>query len=263
VVQQAKDLLERPEVRSLATDEQKLRQVYQIAFQRPPDADELRLATQFLAAQTAAAALPEPPAWSYGYGHFDEATGRMENFTPLPHWTGYAWQGGTNLPDPKLGWVILNADGGHVGNDQNHAAIRRWRAPRDGGISITGELSHPSDKGDGVRARVVSSRLGALGEWTAKNSQTPTKPDRVEVKRGDFLDFVTDCRQSVEFDSFHWAPVIRMLSYPGKPNADERREWNAKSDFSGPAKAPEKRPLTPWEKYAQVLLLANELVFVD
>ena len=206
---------------------------------------------------------PEMPAWSYGYGQFNDATRQVEHFAPLPHWTGYAWQGGTNLPDAKLGWVILNADGGHVGNDQNHAAIRRWRAPRDGVVSITGELNHPSDKGDGVRARVVSSRTGLLGEWTAKNNQAAVKLDRVEVRRGDHLDFVADCRQTVEFDSFHWSPVIKMVSESGKPSTDEAGEWNAKADFSGPKKPPEKRPLTAWEKYAQVLLLANELMFVD
>jgi len=262
VVQQAREWLQQPEVKSLPTDPQKIQQVYQIAFQRAPDPDELKLAQKFLEAQ-ADPAPPEPPPWSYGFGKFDEAAQRVESFQPLPHWTGYAWQGGTNLPDPKLGWVILNADGGHVGNDQNHAAIRRWRAPRDGVVSLTGVLDHPSDQGDGVRARVVSSRLGLLGEWTARHSQTPTRLDRLEVKRGDFIDFVTDCRQSVEFDSFRWSPVIQLISAPGKTATEETREWSARTDFSGPRKAPEKRPLTAWEKYAQVLLLANELIFVD
>jgi hypothetical protein len=85
----------------------------------------------------------------------------------------------------------------------------------------------------------------------------------VEVKRGEHLDFVADCRQTVEFDSFHWSPVIKVISESGKPSMDEPREWSAKTDFSGPKKPLEKRPLTAWEKYAQVLLLANELMFVD
>jgi hypothetical protein len=263
VVQQAKELLERPDVKSAATDEQKLRQLYEIAFQRAPGEEETRAALKFLASQKAADVPPEPPAWSYGFGHFDTASRQVANFTVLPYWTGYAWQGSTNLPDPKLGWVLLNADGGHVGNDQNHAAIRRWRAPRDGAISISGELNHPSDQGDGVRARVISSRQGALGEWTAKNNRTPVRLDRVEVRRGDFLDFVTDCRQSVEFDSFHWSPVIQALAGGARADRDEPREWNAKTDFKGPSKPVERRTLSPWEKYAQVLLLANELIFVD
>jgi len=263
VVQQAKDLLARPEVRSLPTDEQKIRQLYQITFQRAPDADELKLAQRFLSVQDAAVETPELPTWSYGFGKFDDARKQIENFTPLPHWTGYAWQGSTNLPDAKLGWVLLNADGGHVGNDQNHAAIRRWRAPRDGAIRITGELNHPSDKGDGVRARIVSSRTGPLGEWTAKNQKAAVKLDRVEIKRGDWIDFIADCRASVEFDSFHWSPSIKMIAESGKPSSDDPREWGAKTDFAGPQKPKEKRPLTNWEKYAQVLLLANELMFVD
>ena len=47
------------------------------------------------------------------------------------------------------------------------------------------------------------------------------------------LDFVTDCRQSVEFDSFTWAPIIRFIDDTAKPSNDERAEWNAKTDFSG------------------------------
>ena len=262
VVQQAKSLLARPEVQARSSDEQKVRQLYQIVFQRAPDAEELKWAGQFIAGQ-ADPPPPPPPAWNYGFGKFDETSRRVEHFTPLPHWTGYAWQGGTNLPDPKLGWVILNADGGHVGNDQNHAAIRRWRAPRTGVVKLSGLLHHPSDQGDGVRARIVSSRHGLLGEWTARHGQTAIELDHVEVKQGDFIDFVTDCRQSVEFDSFHWAPTIKMIAEPARPSPEDKGEWNAKIDFSGPQKPPETPRLTVWEKYAQVLLLANELIFVD
>ena len=263
VVRQAQQLLARPELKSAASDDERFQRLHGIAFQRAPDTEELKLAKKFISAQDAANAPAEPPEWSHGYGRFDETTRRVAGFTPLPHWTGYAWQGGPELPDPQLGWVILNPDGGHVGNDQNHAAIRRWRAPRDGVVSVSGEIHHPSDQGDGVRARVVSSRLGPLGEWTAQHGQTGTKIDRVEVKRGDLLDFVTDCRASVAFDSFHWSPVLKMISEAGKPDPDAVCEWSARTGFAGPPKPVENRPLSPWEKYAQVLLLANELMFVD
>jgi hypothetical protein len=80
------------------------------------------------------------------------------------------------------------------------------------------------------------------------------------VKAGDTIDFVTDCRDDVGFDSFIWAPTIK---YSGKNKAgDEKVEFSAKADFG--AKPPEKpKPLSPWEKYAQVLLDSNELFFVD
>jgi hypothetical protein len=308
---QARRLLERPEIQSAVGDEERIQRLYGVALQRRADAEEVKLARKFIAVQEAASAPAEPApssTWSYGYGKFDESTRRVTGFTALPHWTGYAWQGGPELPDPQLGWVILNADGGHVGNDQNHAAIRRWRAPRDGVVSVTGELNHPSNQGDGVRARAVSSRLGPLGEWTAQHQKVSTPIGRIEVKRGDILDFVTDCRASVSFDTFHWAPVIKMISEATKPAHEaERRaparlgpsvdraeqelgapsrsrgalrasnsgsslpeattEWSAQAGFAGPAKPAEKpveKPgLSPWEKLAQVLLLSNELMFVD
>src|SRR5262249_39539676 len=252
-------LAARVEASGVHGEEARIQRLYELVFQRSPDADELALGRKFLASQ-AEPPEPAPPPWSYGYGQYEETSRRVTEFTPLPHWTGYAWQGGTNLPDPKLGWVILNADGGHVGNDQNHAAIRRWRAPRDLVVSIRGELNHPSDKGDGVRARIVSSAQGLLGEWTARHERVATGLDRVAVKRGEWIDFVADCRQSVEFDSFHWAPALHAEVKPGagsKPT-EETTEWNAKNDFSGPAKPKERRALSAWEKYAQVLLLANE-----
>ncbi|MFN0218436.1 MAG: PSD1 and planctomycete cytochrome C domain-containing protein, partial [Hyphomicrobium sp.] len=213
VVQQAKALLERGDVKAARDDDAKLRRLHQAAFQRAPDADELRLAREFLRAQPAeAATVPAPPpAWQYGWGEFDEATKRVKQFTPLPHFTKYAWQGGEKLPDATLGWVLLSADGGHPG-DPRHAAIRRWTAPRDGLVAIRGELNHPGRVGDGVRARVVSSRKGELGQWLAFHTNAPTKLNRVEVKRGDTLDFVADCRHDENTDSFQWAPTVRYAA---------------------------------------------------
>jgi hypothetical protein len=99
-----------------------------------------------------------------------------------------------------------------------------------------------------------------VGEWTVHHEKKETDVDRLEVRAGDLIDFVTDCRESVAYDSFSWAPTIRyeMRSRKGP----ERRLWSAKSDFAGP---PREKPkaLDPWTKYAQVLLISNELMFVD
>ena len=119
-------------------------------------------------------------------------------------------------------------------------------------IRITGELNHPSEQGDGVRARIVSSRRGELGQWIAQHQSVPVTLDRVEVKRGDVLDFVTDCRASVAFDSFHWAPAIKLISPEDKSAPDQPRAWSAKADFGGPPKEKPKPALTAWEKYARV-----------
>jgi hypothetical protein len=205
--------------------------------------------------------VPGATNWEFGYGGFDEGPSRVRGFQTLPFFTGRAFQGGAVLPDPKLGWVTLNETGGHPGNDPEHAAIRRWIAPRDGTITITGTLAHPEAKGDGVRGRIVSSRLGLLGQWLAHNNKQDTHFERAQVWQGDTIDFVTDCNGTVDYDSFTWSPTIRYDS-ERKSAPGEREEWNASNDFMDTARALHP-PLDGWQKYAQVLLMSNELVFVD
>jgi hypothetical protein len=267
VVQQAGKLIARPDVQHASTTGDKLAQLHRICFQRPPDKDELLLAKRFIETQATNQPAVESPAWQYGWGAFDKQAKRTKSFSALPHFNSYSWQGGKELPDAQLGWVLLNAEGGHPGNDQQHAAIRRWVAPRDGRVAIYGELHHPEDKGDGVRARVVSSASGLAGEWTAFKSKTSTPVEKLPVKRGDLIDFITDCRESVSHDSFTWSPKIKYMASEGASSASstassERVEWDAKADFAGPVKE-KPRSLDVWQKYAQVLLLANETLFVD
>jgi hypothetical protein len=172
-----------------------------------------------------------------------------------------AWQGSAKLPDAKLGWVLLTAEGGHPANASIGGAIRRWTAPCDGAIAVNGMLGHRQKDGDGVRARIVSSQAGELASWTAHNTDAETMMSRIEVKKGDTIDFVVDCRENETSDSFVWAPVIRLVEAPGNA-AGGTQQWSAAAEFRGPEAKPRKT-LTAWERYAQVLLLANEFMFVD
>jgi hypothetical protein len=178
------------------------------------------------------------PGWHYGYGRLDEAAGFVAEFHPLPHWTGSAWQGGPALPDPKTGWALLHATGGHAGNTPDFAAVRRWTAPRDGKLSIHGTLGHPSASGDGVRGRIVAQKKGRLGEWTAHNSQADTAVDVFDVSAGETIDFVVDCRENHNTDSFTW-PVT--LTFDGRTIASQET-------FRGPPPpAAEAQAALAWE----------------
>ena len=89
------------------------------------------------------------------------------------------------------------------------------------------------------------------------------KIEALEVKMGDTIDFVVDFNANLNNDDFKWAPVIKSKGpAAGSPSGEYAGEWGAKKDFSGPPEPPPK-PLSPWEKYAQVLLLSNEFIFVD
>ena len=174
-------------------------------------------------------AKPLPPLWQFGYGAFDPESNTTSEFQLLPHWTGSAWQGGGELPDPQLGWVIVRADGGHPGKNPGFSAIRRWTSPADGIVKVTGTLQHLSENGDGVRGRIVSSSGGLLGEWQAKNGETATTVDEITVSAGETVDFITDCIAHETSDSFNWRFEIALV-------ADETviAKWDSVSGFHGP-----------------------------
>jgi hypothetical protein len=114
-------------------DDERVQAMFRRVLGREPSTAEVAEALQLVRN----ASTTDPPAerqsiadWKYGFGAFDDATQRVKGFTPLPHFTGTAWQGGPSWPDQKLGWVQLTATGGHPGNDRQHAAIRRWTSSR-------------------------------------------------------------------------------------------------------------------------------------
>ncbi|MGV3719794.1 MAG: PSD1 and planctomycete cytochrome C domain-containing protein [Actinomycetota bacterium] len=258
----ARGLLARPGIGTQKTGEEKIRQLYRVIFGRSPAPEEVTLGLSFLKKIAAEKEAPvaETTAWQYGYGEYDPSAKKLKAFVNLPHFSGQSWQGGPQIPDPKIGWVFLNPQGGHPGNDLQHSAIRRWVAPRDMTVRIRGTVQHPSDQGDGVQALVVSSRAGMVGSWVAKNSSAQTAVDRVDVKRGDTIDFVLECRTSPSFDGFTWAPSVEVVTENGPGGFQSA--WSASADFAGPAKE-QPKPLTPWEAYAQALLLTNEFIYID
>jgi hypothetical protein len=259
----AKALANRADVASAATPQERVRRMYRLVYQREPTAQQLDTAVQFIGA-SAAVAPPPPPkpvesAWQYGFGEFDAATKRIKNFERLKHFTGKAWQGGTEYPDGKLGWVQLTADGGHAGNDLQHAAVRRWVAPRDGRVAVTGVVRHAREAGDGIVASIVSSRDGPLASYTLHNRTAAANVEPIALTKGDTLDFVVDYRDNLNSDDFEWSPVVKALD---PSTGDDPKAWDAKKEFAGvPTNPP--IPLTAWEQYAQVLLESNEFLFVD
>jgi hypothetical protein len=95
-------------------------------------------------------------------------------------------------------------------------------------------LKHAGPSGDGVRARVVSSRAGVQGEWKVNLNQAPTKVERVEVQAGDTIDFVVDCFGDVNCDSFTWTLDLTLTSASGEAIA----KIDAAKQFHGPTAAP-------------------------
>ncbi len=256
VLQRAQALVAQPKYQEANAYEEQLQELYRRVFSRKAEPAEVDAGLRFVMNGITNPASREAgkPLWQYGWGGYDEAAKRVD-FHAFPHFStkSKTWQAGPKIPDPALAFVSLYADGGHAGRDAAHGAIRRWTAPRDGVVSISGILERPSEGGDGVLGRIVSSRSGELLKMEAAPKQSiPMKVARVEVKAGETIDFIVDPRGTDNSDGFRWNPVI----------GSDGGSWDAKAQFAGPP-PPRPAPLKPWEQYAHVLLETNEFAFVD
>ncbi|TWU22230.1 Planctomycete cytochrome C [Novipirellula galeiformis] len=232
---------------------QAITQMFQLAYQRAPSeaemADAMALLTHPISAKATKAESRELE-WSYGFGHYDSATQRLEGFTELPHFTGEAWQGGPAWPDDKLGWVQLTATGGHPGNDVQHAAVRRWTAPRAMTVSIRSKVTHQATPGDGIRASIFSSIGGLLTSTSLHKDIADLNVDMLRVQPGETIDFIVDINKVLHSDQYLWE-----ITLEGSPD----ESWNAESDFPKDTRL----QLDELEQLAQVLICTNEFLFVD
>lgn len=194
------------------------------------------LAAEQLAALPKTAA-SSPRTWLYGYGSFNAETRRIDNFTEIPHFNGSSWQGGPNLPDPAIGYVILHASGGHP-DQADRSVVRRFNVPADGTIAITGSLAHGSPNGDGVRGRIVIHHTAdgtseLVGEWTSFNATVNPATGPVAVRTGDTVDFIVDCISNITSDSFTWQATIDLTR-----TDNEVVRFDSVASFRGPPEPP-------------------------
>jgi hypothetical protein len=233
----------------------RINRLFRLALGREPALDELTDSLEFVDGGDPAtlAAIQSQLTWQFGWGTVDEPAHTVQ-FQPLPHFAKDTWQGGPALPNPAIGWALLNATGGHPG-DAGHAAIRRWTAPAAGKLHIEGVLGHSQPNSDGVRGRIVASRAGVIGAWDVIRSQAATTPAPIAVLKGDTIDFVTDSRANVTSDEFNWTVTLRLTT----SDKDPGQVWESSSGFHGPLTA----PLSRWQELAQILLMSNEFAFVD
>jgi hypothetical protein len=260
LVQQAKALVKRTSNEKSPQD--RIGLLYRFLFQRSPKADELASALAFISVdeKPVIVANDHAKAWQHGFGEWDEKTGRVKTFTPLPHFTGHAWQGDEDWPNAKLGWAQLTAEGGHPGNDRRHAVVRRWTAPSTGNYDLRSTLIHEPKVGDGIRAFVSHSRLGKLLSTKLHGSQADLSLTAIAFEAGDTLDFITDIGDGLNSDQFLWSPQLTAIQVVAGSGGDTPAEmWDAKKEFNSQPKT----SLTAWEQLAQVLMLSNEFMFVD
>lgn len=141
---------------------------------------------------------------------YEKLTYRADTWYGSTYWTG---------PD----WTRMGKDWHHPG--QYTPAVRRFTAPSDGHLMITGRVykAHVAPT-DGVRMSIVHRNHTV---WQAEIEGADAKgvePNvALDVRAGDSIRFVVHKRGEIACDTTHWDPVITY--------ADGRR-WQASEGFS-------------------------------
>jgi len=243
------------EIARLSADapDNRIEEIFRRTLRRNPSSTEITACQQFL--QTVAQQQQDDQigGWLLGWGSISKQGVTLDNFQLLTVVREGRLQGGEQLPDPNLGWVFVNRNGGHPGNDLRHCAVRRWTADNDCQVLLHGVLTHSSDQGDGVRLQVITNNT-LLAETVATNGTQTVAAAAIQLQAGQTIDFVVDCRSNPEHDSFRSKFVITQ-TVPGQA----ARIWNSERDFR---ETPTSR-LDPWAQLAQTLLLTNEFSFID
>lgn len=243
---------------SNATTGGEIQQLYQTIFARTPSPAEHEVASEFLDQSASDDSISSTAIWSYGFGPAKLAPGQSslspEAFEPLSHWTGKAYQFSNEYPHPTMKHAKLFAAGGDVGSDEDHSVIRRWTAPNDGAIRVAGTLRHSREGGDGVQGII---RAGDIREvFHVARSETKPKSPRIDVKRGEVVDFIVSPgpKSNTNSDSFTWQ--IAVIGVDGDLAGTI---WRSQPEFASPPPP----PLSPLAQLAQALLLSNEFLYVD
>jgi hypothetical protein len=231
-----------------ATDADRVQALYRAILGRAATPTEVGLATGFIRDFGTA---PPPAVWRNGVGGWDAAK-KLVSFAEMKTRVDDRVAPQAKIPDPVNGYAFLTAKGGHPGNDERHAVIRRWRAGAAAQARVEGELKVPAKTSQGVRARIVSDRRGLLGEWTVKGGEaTAVTLPSLELAAGETLDFILDDLNGSNSDGFAWAPTIKDAK-TGETIASAAAEFGKVADAQA-----------AWSALAQVLLESNEFNFVD
>ncbi len=236
------------------------RAMFEQVLMREPTERELDMASRFLDAEAAPVVPPFAPEkhWQYGVGQL-AANGLVETFRPFPKFVAGRYQMSDKFPDPQVGgYANLTVDGGHPGDGEQWAVVRRLVPDRDGTATLYGEINHPSDQGDGIRVSISSQEVMRWQEVVKANKRS-FGPVTFPVRKGQPIDFIVDDHLTPSFDSFRWSTTIRITDDAGDSSA-----FDTVADFQAPP-ANEQAPLLldRRSQLAQVLMMSNEFCFVD
>jgi hypothetical protein len=255
-------------LQSSGIDSQAVTSLYHRVLRRDPRPDEVELAQRFIQDSEQLRRRSSAFIWTAGYGRLEkDAAGKdkLAVFKAFQHFgqsaqTKNRWYPTDTFPDKDFGHLFIGIGHGHPGRE--FAAILQWTSPFEKErVRLSGLLKRSSDKGNGIRGLILSSRTGVVTNQHVGPNDTRDITAEIEVQQGETLSFIVDSEGDTNSDGYNWIPKIERVI----PDAPAALITKADSDFCGPDGWPLNRtqPQSPLSQLAQVLMMSNEFQFLD
>jgi mono/diheme cytochrome c family protein len=258
----------RTPVKGSTLDSQSIQDLYHRLLRRDAGPIEVELAQRFVTDAEDLNQRTNAFIWKYGYGKVEQtAKGQhqLAGFTPMKHFgntpqTKNRWFPTPTFPDKELGHLFLSGNSGHPG--PNVASVMQWTSPFEKErLRFSGLLKRTSEKGNGIRGLLISSRKGVLANHLLKPVDAIDIQAEIDIEKGETISFIVDSENSTDSDGYTWIPKIERVGAEGSLSLITKSD----TDFCGPDAWPLSRtkPQSPLSQLAHVLMMSNEFQFVD
>jgi len=253
VIEQVRNLVNRPEFIGKMSEEEKVKMLYNICYQRNPNDLEIKVAKRFIteAKQQDRGDYRREYNWSYGVK--TSIGGELNEFK-------YFYNGKYKTIDSKVKMTnppYLSVDKGMPINYMGSYTVRRWTCSAEGEYQIQNLVKLIKPNYDGINYVVVVN--GKVHTQNNVKQQYQQNIDKLSFKVGDVVDFMISCNKNIVGDEYTIDISIVQVK---DMDSLIPLTWNSKKDFKGPVRDIDKE-LNSWERYAHILLMSNEMIFIN
>lgn len=252
VIEQVRNMITRPEFTRIVTEEEKIKTLYRICFQREPSDLEVKIGIRYIenAMKEDMSDVKKEYNWKYGYRVSDSK--KVSQFFEFPKFDKDVYSSTNDF----FKGATITKNGGTLSKNSSIKTVRQWISPRSGTFSVSGNIGYKGKSGESIQLSVYKN--GTLqSKFVSSQLDTPFNFNYT-LNLNDKLEFMVSGESNFNKD---YTLAIKILEVKDV-NSLTPVAWDSKLDFKGPIKKSD-RELNSWERYTHILILSNEMVFIN
>lgn len=256
VIEQIRNMVTRTEFTRIISEEEKIKALYRICFQREPSPLEIKIGLKYIegALNEDMSDVKKEYNWKYGYRVITQ--NGTSKFFEFPKFERDVYQSTNDFFKSST----ITKNGGTLSSNPNIQVVRQWISPRNGSISVETTFSI---KGGGQKQKssgtIVLYKNGSpIKSLSSNGSEVKISISDLNAMVGDKFEFTVSNQTGLNKDFSLQVKINEVKDV----NSLTPISWNSQLDYKGPILKSD-RELNSWERYAHILILSNEMVFIN